>query len=307
MSQQLTPPILPRPARRRTSRRTSVGRLWLFMLPALAVYLFVVVWPTVQGMGMSFTDWDGLSPVRDFVGFDNFVRIFTDPESFAATWRTLLIALVVTVAQNVIGLLLALGVNTRIKSRFVLRVLLFAPVVIIPVASAYLWRFILAPTGPANALLASLGVQDLPDFLGDRNFAIWAVCLVVVWQFSGYSMVIFLAGLQSVPEDAIEASYLDGAGPVRRFWSIVRPELAPAFTINLMLSIIGGLRIFDQVWALTNGGPGNSTMTISTQLYQGAFRFGEFGYGAALAVVLAIMVAAISAIQYALLRRQNGA
>ncbi|SDY65003.1 carbohydrate ABC transporter permease [Herbiconiux ginsengi] len=306
MQERLPAAPLQRGAKARKSRRQGVGAMWLFVLPAAAVYLFVVLWPTLQGMALSFTDWDGLSAVKNFVGFDNFALIFADPESFAATWRTILIAVVITVVQNVFGLLLALGVNSRIKSKYALRVALFAPVVIIPVATAYTWRFILAPTGPLNDVLSALGVQNPPDYLGDSQLAIWAVCLVMIWQYSGYSMVIFLAGLQGVPEEIIEASYLDGAGPVRRFWSIIRPELAPALTINLMLSIIGGLRIFDQVWALTNGGPGNSTMTISTQLYQAAFRFGEFGYRAALAVILTLMVAVISGIQYLALRRQNG-
>ncbi len=286
--------------------RAKASPLWLFVLPAALAYVFVVVWPSIQGIGLSVTSWDGLSAVREFVGLDNFVRIFSDPQSFAATWRTVLIAVVVTVAQNVLGLLLALGVNSRIKSRFVLRVLLFAPVVIIPVATSYTWRFMLAPNGPVVAVLQAFGVENPPDFLGDSKLAIWAICVVMVRQFTGYSMVIFLAGLQGVPQDAIEASYIDGAGPVRRFFSIVLPALAPAMTINLMLSIIGGLRVFDQVWTLTNGGPGNSTMTISTQLYQAAFRFGEFGYGAAIAVILAILVMIISGIQYLALRRQRG-
>lgn len=294
-----------RPTPRPAKRRSTVDRLWFFALPAAAAYVLVVVWPTLQGMSLSLTDWDGLSPVRDFVGFDNFVRLFNDPSTLAATGHTLLIAVTVMVVQNVLGLLLALGVNSRIKSRFVLRVLLFAPAVVIPVATAYTWRFILAPTGPVTAFLAALGMEDTPDFLGDERFAIWSVCAVVVWQFTGYSMVIFLANLQSVPEEAIEASYVDGAGPIRRFWSIVRPELAPALTINLMLSIIGGLKLFDQVWVLTNGGPGDATQTITSQLYLTTFRFNEFGYGAAIAVVLTVLVAFISGIQYFALRRQN--
>lgn len=292
-------------APRRSTRRKAVDRLWFFALPAALAYAVVVVWPTLQGMSLSLTSWDGLSPDRRFVGLGNFTRLFNDPSTLAATGHTLLIALTVMVVQNVVGLLLALGVNSRIKSRFVLRVFLFAPAVVIPVATAYTWRFILSPTGPLTDALSALGMENTPDFLGDERFAIWAVCLVVIWQFSGYSMVIFLANLQSVPEEAIEASYVDGAGPIRRFWSIIRPELAPALTINLMLSIIGGLKIFDQVWALTNGGPGDATQTITTQLYLTTFRFNEFGYGAAIAVVLTVLVAIISIVQYVALRQQN--
>ncbi len=134
------------------------------------------------------------------------------------------------------------------------------------------------------------------------------IVLVVVWQFAGYSMVIFLAGLQSVPKEIYEAAAIDGSGPVRRFWSIVRPLLAPAITINLMLSIIGGIKLFfDQVYALTGGGPGHATDTISTLIYKDAFTLGEFGYSIALAVVLTAIVAVASAGQYAVLSRNERA
>ena len=118
-------------------------------------------------------------------------------------------------------------------------------------------------------------------------------------------MVIFVAGLQSIPDEILEAAAVDGAGPVRRFWHVTRPMLAPALTVNLMLSIIGGLKLFDQVWVLTNGGPGTSTETLSTLIYKNAFQFGEFAYSTALALLLALFVAVISGAQYHVLRRQE--
>jgi len=128
----------------------------------------------------------------------------------------------------------------------------------------------------------------------------------VVWQFAGYSMVIFLAGLQSIPREIYEAAAIDGTGPVRRFFSIVRPLLAPAITINLMLSIIGGLKLFDQVWVMTGGGPGRASETLSTLIYKNAFQFNEFAYSIALALLLTVAVAILSSGQYRLLRRQEG-
>jgi len=133
------------------------------------------------------------------------------------------------------------------------------------------------------------------------------IVLVIVWQFAGYSMVIFLAGLQSIPREIYEAAALDGTGPFRRFWYVVRPLLAPAITINLMLSIIGGIKLFDQVYALTGGGPGHATDTISTLIYKDAFTLGEFGYSIALAVVLTAIVAIVSAGQYTVLSRNERA
>ena len=294
----------PRSGPRRAGR---AGRtMWLFLVPAAAFYIFVVLWPSVQGSGLAFTDWDGLSSQREFIGIDNFVKMWNDPKAATAIGRTIVIAITITIVQNAIGLLLALGVNTRIKSRNVLRVLLFAPAVITPVATAYLWQNLYSPGGAINELLGAIGRGAIaPNWLGDPKIAMWSVCIVVIWQFAGYSMVIFLANLQGIPEEIIEASHLDGAGPFRRFWSIIRPELAPAITINLMLSIIGGLKLFDQVWVMTGGGPGGSTETMSTLLYKNAFQLGEFAYAIAIALVLTVLVAILSAGQYALLARQN--
>ncbi|WP_244180490.1 carbohydrate ABC transporter permease [Amycolatopsis pretoriensis] len=299
-----------RTARDRATRSKSRGRSvpWYFLLPAAVFYLFVVAWPSLQGARYAFTDWDGLSQRQDFVGLDQFGRLLDDPAATGAITHTLLLAVGITVIQNLVGLLLALGVHTHIKSRNILRVLLFAPAIITPVATGYLWQYLLAPDGAVNRLLDGVGLDSWrQNWLGEPDLALWTVVGVVVWQFSGYSMVIFLAGLQGVPQDVIEASKIDGAGAFRRFWYIVRPALAPAITINLMLSIIGGLKLFDQVWVMTQGGPGNATDTMSTLIYKNAFQFNDFGYGIAMALVLTVFVALLSGAQYRLLGRQKGA
>ncbi|MBP2329666.1 raffinose/stachyose/melibiose transport system permease protein [Kibdelosporangium banguiense] len=288
--------------------RRRAAAPWWFAVPAMLLFAFVVLVPSARGVYYAFTDWDGLDPNFSFVGMGNFVEMFGDPVAAQAIWHTLLIAVAVTVIQNGFGLLLALGVNSMIKSRNVLRVFLFAPAVITPIVTAYLWRNLLSPNGAVNSLLASVGLESWQqDWLGDPDLALWSVVAVVVWQFGGYSMVIFLAGLQSVPKEIYEAAAMDGCGPVRRFWSVTRPLLAPAFTINLMLSIIGGIKLFDQVYALTGGGPGHATDTISTLIYQEGFTLGEFGYSIALAVVLTIIVAVFSSGQYFVLSRNERA
>jgi raffinose/stachyose/melibiose transport system permease protein len=277
-------------------------------VPALLVFAFVVLIPSARGVYYAFTDWDGLDPDFAFIGLDNFATMASDADALQAVWHTLLIAVAITVIQNGLGLLLALGVNSLIKTRNVLRVLLFAPAVVTPIVTAYLWRNLLGPDGAVNSLLGAVGLGSWrQDWLGDPQLALWMIVLVVVWQFAGYSMVIFLAGLQSIPREIYEAAAIDGSGPVRRFWSIVRPLLAPAITINLMLSIIGGIKLFDQVYALTGGGPGHATDTISTLIYKDAFTLGEFGYSIALAVVLTVIVAVISAGQYSVLSRNERA
>jgi raffinose/stachyose/melibiose transport system permease protein len=303
----VTPDLQTRPAERaapvRAVRRRRTTPPWWFTLPALLLFAFVVLVPSGRGVYYAFTDWDGLDPNLDVIGLRNFTEMFSDGDARQAVWHTVLIAVAITVIQNGIGLLLALGVNSMIKTRNFLRVLLFAPAVVTPIVTAYLWRNLLGPEGAVNAVLGPWG----KDWLGDPDLALWMIVLVVVWQFAGYSMVIFLAGLQSIPREIYEAAAIDGTGPVRRFWSIVRPLLAPAITINLMLSIIGGIKLFDQVYALTGGGPGHATDTISTLIYKDAFTLGEFGYSIALAVVLTVIVAIVSAGQFAVLSRNEKA
>ena len=279
--------------------RRRTGPPWWFALPAMLLFAFVVLVPSVRGVYYAFTDWDGLDPAFSFIGLDNFVTMLGDADAMQAVGHTLLIAVSITIIQNGLGLLLALGVNSAIKSRNVLRVFLFAPAVITPIVTAYLWRNLLGPDGAVNSLLHTVGLGSWQqDWLGDPQVALWSSVGVIVWQYAGYSMVIFVAGLQSVPREIYEAADLDGAGPVRRFWSVIRPLLAPAFTVNLMLSIIGGIKLFDQVYALTGGGPGHATDTLSTLIYKDAFTLGEFGYSIALAVVLTVIVAVVSTGQY---------
>jgi len=301
---RLTPQATPsRRGRRGESNRLQLGML-LFALPALAFYTFVVLVPSVRGAVYSFTDWSGQGSDFDFVGLQQYIRVFADPASFGALWHTVALAIGITIAQTGIGLLLALGVHSGIRSGGHLRVVFFAPAVVAPIASSYLWQYMFAPNGPLNAVLSAVGLPKL-DWLGDPSVVLSSIAIVMVWQFSGYSMVIFLAGLEGVPPEQIEAAMLDGAGAARRFWYVVRPLLAPAFIVNLMISLIGGLKLFDQVYILTGGGPGDASQTMSTLIYKNAFQFGEFAYSIATAVILTLLVALLSGVQYFGLTRKG--
>ncbi len=271
--------------------------LW-FAVPAFLFYGFAVLWPSLRGAFLAFTNWDGLSQDYDVIWFDNFVRIFTTESSLRALIMTIVFAVAITVLQNAIGLVLALAVNSGLKSQNFLRVLLFAPVVITPVVVAFLWKFLLTPNGPVNGLLDLVGLGGVtPSWLGEPFWAAFSIVMMVVWQKAGYSMVIYVAGLQSIPQEVEEAAAVDGAGPWQRFWSVTWPLLAPATAINVLLTLVGGLKMFTEVFVLTAGGPGGSTDTLSTLLYKSAFQFNEFGYGIALAIVLAIIVSGFSVVQ----------
>ncbi|AQZ61374.1 ABC-type sugar transport system, permease component [[Actinomadura] parvosata subsp. kistnae] len=292
-----------RPAHVRRRRRFSAAApSWLFAAPALAVYALIVLYPAVAGVVYAFTDWSGIGRDMSFVGLENFRTLLADEQAMGSIGNTLLLTVAIVVVQNGVGLLLALGVHVKLKSRALLRVIFFAPVVVSPVMVAFLWKYIYNPD-PSAGLNGLLGLHV--DWLGDPSIALWSIAGMVVWQNAGYSMVIFLAGLEGVPRELHEAAMIDGAGTGQRFRYVTWPLLAPALTINLMLSTIGGLKLFDQVFAATNGGPGYATETLSTVLYKQAFVFGKFGYSTAVALVLALFVAAVSLIQVSYLRSRE--
>ena len=169
-------------------------------MPGLAFYLFVIIAPAIRGVGYAFTSWNGLGLASKFIGLDNFRQILQDPLALEAIKQTLLLTVAITVGLTVIGLALALALRSTLKTRNVLRVAFFAPAVIAPIMLAFLWQYILSPFGALNALMSAMGLSKLElDWLGSPNVALWSVAAVIIWQFSGYSMVIFHAGLSPSP------------------------------------------------------------------------------------------------------------
>ena len=262
----------------------------------------------MAGAVYAFTDWRALSAHKEFVGLDNLQRLLGDMQARTALKNSLLIALFVPLFQNGLGLLLALGLNTGVKSRYILRTVFFAPAVISPLIVSYLWQYIYNPFPDQglNGLLGSIGLGFLrQDWLGDPSLSLGSIMATVVWQSLGVSMVIFLAGLQGISREYYEAAELDGATVLSRFRHITLPLIAPAITVNLVLSLIASLKLFDQVFAMTNGGPGYATETLSTVLFKQTFLFGRFGYGAMIALVLTAIVALFAFIQLRVLRSRE--
>lgn len=295
----------------RTRRRRSpadIRRGWLFLLPAAAFYVFVVIVPSARGALYAFTNWDGLSQTFSFVGLSNFVTAFNDPLARMATGQTLFYAVVVTVATTVIGVLLAVSLSSRIRSRNILRVVFFIPAVITPVVVSFLWKFLYDPqVGPFGLVLMHLGVpaSQVPDWLGDPAIAKWSVALVIIWQNSGLAMIIFIAGLANISPEVIEAARVDGAGAVQRFRMVVLPLLRPATVIVVALSLASCIKLFDQVWVLTMGGPAQSTHTLTTALYQDAFTLGHYGEASVLAILVTLLAIVASGAQFALQRQRQ--
>ena len=281
---------------------------WGFLAPALLLYVAIVIYPSVAGAVYAFTDWRALSTDPSFVGLANLRRLFNDMQASSALKNTLLIALFVPLLQNAFGLVLALGLNTGVKSRYVLRTVFFMPAVVSPLIVSYLWQYIYNPFPDQglNGLLGAVGLGALQqDWLGNPDLSLGSIMATVVWQSMGVSMVIFLAGLQGISREYYEAAELDGATVFARFRHITLPLIAPAITVNLVLSLIAALKLFDQVFAMTNGGPGYATETLSTVLFKQTFLFGRFGYGAMIALVLTAIVTFFAFIQLRVLRSRE--
>ncbi|WP_166462781.1 carbohydrate ABC transporter permease [Amycolatopsis acidicola] len=275
---------------------------WWWTAPALLLVLGFVYVAFLFGAFFAFTNWSGLGSF-DFVGFRNFVTFFEDPDAFAALGRTLFLAAVYVVATNIIGFGLGLALNRTLKTRHFLRTLIFAPVVLSPLAVSYVWLYIFDQDGPLNGALEWLGLGSWTRaWLGDPDLAIWAVVIVLVWQHIGLTMVIYLAGLAGIPPEIEEASAIDGASALRRLVHVTLPLLRPTIVVASTLLLVRGLSIFDQVIALTGGGPYGATETLATLMYKTTFSLGEYGYGAAITMILTILIAVFAVLQYKFLR-----
>jgi raffinose/stachyose/melibiose transport system permease protein len=279
----------------RPGRRHGVPAWWA--IPGVAVVLGLIYLPTLMGAFYAFTDWKGIGG-WNWVGLENFRAVFNDKELLGSLKNTLLLAFGFLVLTNVFGLLFALALNRTLKTRYLLRTLVFMPVVLAPIAVSYVWSFIFAFNGPLNQGLGSLGLDSLQrDWLADPTLAKCCVLIVMVWQNVGFVMVIYLAGLAAVPLELEEAAALDGAGRWNRFWHIILPTLKPAVGIATTLMLIQGLRVFDQIMALTGGGPAGATQTLATEIYQQTIVLGKYGFGAALALLLSVMILVLSGVQ----------
>jgi raffinose/stachyose/melibiose transport system permease protein len=277
------------PTRRGSSSRIGYG-YWWWCLPAVLLTGATIYVSTASGAFFAFTDWSGVGSFN-LTGLENFFRIFRTPELLGALVNTLVLAFGYLVFSNILGLLFALALNRTLKTRYLLRTLIFMPVVLSPVAVSFVWKFIFAFDGPLNQTLTAVGLKSLvQDWLASPTLALGCVLTVMVWQNIGFVMVTYLAGLATVPPELEEAAALDGASTWRRFRSVTLPLIQPSVAIATSLSLIQGLRVFDQVVALTGGGPANATQVLASEIYQQTFTYQQFGFGAAMALMLSALI-----------------
>ncbi|WP_128658303.1 carbohydrate ABC transporter permease [Paenibacillus sp. 598K] len=278
-----------------------------FILPAFVVYTFFLLGPVLGSFFYSLTNWNGFYQTMDFVGLRNFERLLSDDVFMKALRNTMVFTFFVVLLQNGLAIPLALAMDSRIRSKQVLKTIFFVPAILSPLVVGYTWMYIYEPqSGVLNTLLREAGLASWArSWLGDPAYALYAIIVMVVWQYVGYSMVIYLANLQTIPGDLYEAGSIDGASGWQKFRSITFPLLAPSMTINVVLSSIGTLKAFDIIFVTTKGGPYYATETMTTLLYSTAFTKSSFGYGTAMGVVMFLIIFALSLVQILLLRRRE--
>ncbi len=281
----------------------------LFLIPAVTICSIFMIIPGIMEFFLSLTDWNGISAKYSFIGLRNFKQIFEDRVFYMAIRNTLIYSFFVVILQHTFSLSLAVIMNRGLKGERFYKTILFLPCLLSTIVVSLAFNFIYNPiNGQLNFLFKSLGLTSLAqtNWLGDPKIALFSIIAVSVWQFVGYCMVIYLAGLKGIPKEIIEAGKVDGANDWHMFRHIEFPSIAPAFTINTVLSIIGTLKAFEVVYAMTGGGPGNATDVIATYVYKVGFTSGRMGYGTAVSLILFLMIVVIAFVQVKILKaREN--
>lgn len=267
---------------------------WLFLAPVIVALFMVVVIPLFYGIYYSFTNWDGINQPQ-FIGIKNYIALFSDPEFVNSLWFTTKFAVVSVVLINVLGLGLALLVTQNLKGSNILRTIFFMPNLIGGLILGFIWQFVFIQG--FEAIGNVVGIEALKGWLSTTNTGFWGLVILTAWQMSGYIMIIYIAHLESIPEDLIEAAQIDGASVFQRFRHIVFPLVAPAFTVSMFLTLSNSFKLYDQNLSLTAGGPFNSTQMVAMNIFNTAFGQNKMAYAQGKAVVLFIIVAAISLTQ----------
>ncbi|HEY0260223.1 MAG TPA: sugar ABC transporter permease [Lacisediminihabitans sp.] len=282
---------------------------YLFLLPGMAIFLVIIVWPALQALRMSFYDWKIVAgAVSQWVGVDNYVRAFTDPHFWLSLSNSGIYMIATVIPQMVIGLFIATLLKKKSPSQPIFRVLYYLPVVTSWVVVSLLFKYLFADSGLVNFTLHDflhLMNSDV-SWLSQRGTALVVICALGIWKGVGWSMMIYLAALQGVPESLEEAATMDGAGRWQRFRAVTLPAINPATVFLSVMLVIGGLNVFASVQLITGGGPVGQTDVVLSYMYTQAFTYLDFGYGSAIAVILAVLVFILAIFQLRLSRDRDG-
>ena len=298
-------------ARRTTQarvRREQVVTIVLFLLPAAILYSLLVIYPVFQAAHNGFYKWNGLGPMTNFVGLDNYVRILGDDIFHKAVWHNLVFILLSLVTQLPLALFCAILVGRRLRGRTFFRMVYFLPFVLSEVVTGLIWSFIYHPRGGLLNWVLSLlfPTWEPPSWLGTPNLLV-LICIFVVinWKYFGYHMILYVAGLQNIPAEIEEAAQIDGASGWQVIRQIVLPLLAPTIRLTIYLAVLGSIQLFDLVWVMTQGGPANASNTMATYMYQFGFLRTQLGYGSSIAVIMFVICFSFSLIYQRRVMRQD--
>ena len=284
--------------KKRKLRAGELGKYFvIFILPALIIYLLFSITPFLYTIYYSFTDYTDMNPINlHFVGLKNYIKVLQTPVMLAAIKNSVIYAILLTGFQTLLGLPLAFVLNQKLKSRNLLRAVFFFPAVFSSLIIGYLWNFIMSSSdfGLINNIVHQLGLGTL-NFFTSKN-ALYSVILTQIWQWTGWAMVIFLANLQSISPDLYEAAEIDGANGLKKFMYVTLPLMCPSVKIVIVTGLIGGMKVFDIIYSMTSGGPGDATQTVMTVMMKKGISEGFYSTGSAFGVCFFIIVLAISAI-----------
>ena len=285
--------------------KKRLQRLNWFYVPAVVLMILFIAYPLGNAIYLSFFKWNGYSVKKDFIGVQNYISMFNDKTFVSSLRNTLLYGFVCTFLQQVIGLAMAVFLNTKFKGRGIARTVIYMPAMVSGLVIGYIMYFFFQTKGGVmNDILSSMGLATV-DWLGNGNTAIAVIIFINTWQFVGVSMVIYLAGIQGVSQSYIEAATVDGANAWQRFRFITLPLLQPALASSIIYNLIGGLKLYDVIIALTDGGPAKKTHSLATYIANRYFDAERAGYAAAIGVFSFVMIMVISMIVNGYFRKKE--
>ena len=269
----------------------------IFLLPNFLGFVVFIVYPVLKSLYISFFNWDGLG-TKEFIGLNNYISLLSDSTFKVSFWNNIHYTVVTVPLSIILGILIAMLMNVKLKGIQVFRVIYFLPQITSMVAIGIVWTTVLANYGPINQFLMTLGMENPPQWLSSTTWALISVEMVSIWRSMGYNAVILLAGLQGINVELYEAAKIDGAGAFRRFFSITIPMLSPTIFLCLVMQLIGSFKVFATIMAMTQGGPGRATNVLTYYIYQRAFVDWKFGYASAVAYVLFAIIMVLTLIQF---------
>lgn len=288
-----------------TAIKKNKRQVWffIFILPALILFTISIIIPVIQGFILTLTNWDGIQKNYDFVGFKNYITLFQDELFHNALKNTFKFTFGVAICQNIVALLLAVLLDKGSKLNNLFRTIFFMPAVLSVVLAGFIWTYVYSDGIPALYNMLNLKFTSSP--LGNPSLVMPALIIIQLWLFTGPTMVIYIAGLQSIPEDIYESAKVDGANAWQSFLRITLPMLGPAITINVVLVVKQAMMVFDLVFVTTSGGPGHSTDVLSTYLWDITFTNNQAGYGSSMSFIFLLILIIMAILQLKFFRKRE--